>query len=417
MKYSFKRYRHPSLNLRGTRRFRHAGAKTLRRFRQRALTEIPLIDISALLRAVDTPLLTPPRAEPRRRVRIVFGKRISKLFAAVASAFFALFAKISAAIDNRRQRAKEKSSAMLLGMLLAAVTVTALSGVLVILPYLFRYTRSYTRVTVPDFTELTYTEVISTEDHRFDLIINLTENINAKGGEIISQTPKAGVSRRLYGKRDRVTVTLTVCRPEETVTMENFVGMSARDAELALRNAGFSVKIAEKYSDDTPKGTVISTFPAKDEVLEPHGEVSLTVSRGRRIIYVTVPSLAGISESEAVSRIKSRGLSVGEIKYRPAESSAGTVIAQDLAPGTSAELGSKVSLTVSNGGGHPERHVPSLTGLTLAQAKAALREAGLVLGEVHYLGKISDSATVVKQTPEGESPISPSVVAVDIYMG
>ena len=47
---------------------------------------------------------------------------------------------------------------------------------------------------------------------------------------------------------ERLTVTVTVCSYDESFTMKDYIGGSARDAELELRNFGFKVKVVNKYS-------------------------------------------------------------------------------------------------------------------------------------------------------------------------
>ncbi|MBP3388875.1 MAG: PASTA domain-containing protein, partial [Clostridia bacterium] len=129
----------------------------------------------------------------------------------------------------------------------------------------------------------------------------------------------------------------------------------------------------------------------------------------------SMPNLCGLSESEAISRIRSLGFEVGEIKYAPSSSSAGTVTEQSVAPYTSLELGASVSITVSSGDSHTQRLVPDLYGLTLDEAVSRLGECGLVLGNVYYIGSTAPddiSARVVSQSPESSSAISSSAMGV-----
>jgi serine/threonine-protein kinase len=310
---------------------------------------------------------------------------------------------------------------MLAGLLSSALLVAVFTGLISVFPYLFKYTRGYTPVTIPDFTIYTYDELLAVtkEYDTFNFVVEFTDNVYAEGGEIISQSPRADTKRRMYDN-ERLTVTVTVCSYDESFTMKDYIGGSARDAELELRNLGFKVKVVNKYSGSIPAGSVIATSPQIDEVMTEGGYVTLTVSRGKRISYSLLPNLVGLSEASAVKKLKNLGFTIGEIKYSASESAAGTVIAQSKKRGSSLAQGTTISLTVSTGSEHTARNVPDLLGLTLEEAKNALREAGLALGKVYYINEENSDAeglTVVKQTPPAKTEISSSVVSVDIHLG
>ena len=60
-------------------------------------------------------------------------------------------------------------------------------------------------------------------------------------------------------------------------------GQSREDAEKALTDAGFKVKVEEEFSDSVPEGDVISAIAARAARQATKGRtVTLTVSQGRR---------------------------------------------------------------------------------------------------------------------------------------
>lgn len=404
MKYSFRRSNRKKHTTEKNRKYRLAAYNCPKIKKQTALEQIPLIDFSDFFKIPDTPLLTPPR----KKKRVTLSK--------IRSSLSLFFAKLTAAISKRIQSKKPKSSAMIGGLICAALTVSLLSGTLVLLPFVIKYTRSYETITVPDFTDLTYGDILAIDDERFSFVINQTENISAKAGEVITQAPKPNASRRLYGKNDKLTVTLTVCAEKESFTIDDPVSKKARDIILHLRNKGVSVKVDEKYSDTIPKGTVISSSYTEGTPLNSESQITLTVSLGKRIIYTSVPNLIGMSEADARELLTKLGFSVGQISYSESELSAGSVTAQGTMPYTSLPLGSEITFTVSTGTSRIKK-VPKLYGMTLEEARAKLRECGLVLGEVFYIEGNENNATVVDQTPVADTPISSSVVAVDIFIG
>lgn len=403
MKYSFK----PSTSKKqinkstAKRAYRLTGYDSLRKYKEKFLSEIPLIDLAKLFEELERPLLAPPKEKERVSLLTAFLLRLSKIFRK----------------KNKAAKAeKPPRLAMLFGILCAALTVTLLSAALSLLPFIAKYSGRYTIVEIPDFTALSYDDILNFSDKRFSFVIDLEENPSREGGDVISQTPKAGAMRRLYSNDERLTVTLKVCRESELFIMEDFRNAKARDAILTLRNEGMKVTVTEEYSDTHPYGTVIESSPIRGEALAKGESVSLRVSLGKKISYVSLPKLSGLSESEAISKLEALGFKLGEIDYSPSDSPRGVVISQSPLP-SSLPYGSTVSLTVSLGSASHSRVVPDLYGMTLAQAQEALRAVGLVVGRIYYLGESSSDAKVVKQTPTFGAQISSSVVSVDIYLG
>ena len=75
--------------------------------------------------------------------------------------------------------------------------------------------------------------------------------------------------------------------------------------------------------------------------------VNIVVSLGSR--PVSVPSVVGVSESNARQLIASAGLSVGSVTYREDSAPAGQVISCDPGVGASVSRGASVNLVVSQG--------------------------------------------------------------------
>ena len=403
MKYSFK----PSISSKQINKsihkkvYRLAGYEALRRYREKFISPIPLIDLAKLFEELERPLLAPPE----EKERISFLKT------------FLLWLSNKFRKKNKRAIAeKQPRLAMLSGILCAALTVTLLSAVLSLLPFVAEYSGKYTVVEIPDFTALSYEDIVNFSDERFSFVIDLEENPDRESGDVISQTPKAGAIRRLYSNDERLTVTLKVCRQDELFIMEDLRNTKARDAILTLRNEGMRVTVTEEYSDDHPYGTVIESSPSCGEALARGENVSLRVSLGKKISYVSLPKLLGLSESEAISKLEALGFNIGEIDYSPSDSPSGVVISQSPVP-ASLPYGSTVSFTVSLGSTSHSRVVPDLYGMTLTEAQDALKAVGLVIGRVYYLGESSSDSKVVKQTPAFGVQISSSLVSVDVYLG
>jgi serine/threonine-protein kinase len=88
---------------------------------------------------------------------------------------------------------------------------------------------------------------------------------------------------------------------------------------------------------------------------------------------VVVPRVIGAPQAEAEVVVRDAGFTT-DIVQTSSDKPRDTVIGQDPLPGTKAEKGSSIQLTVSSGPG--SNRVPDLTGLTKTVARAALVKAG-----------------------------------------
>ena len=67
------------------------------------------------------------------------------------------------------------------------------------------------------------------------------------------------------------------------VTVPNVVGQTQDAAQAALTAAGLTVgNVTEDFSNEVPKGQVISQTPAAGAALSPNSAVSLLVSKGKQ---------------------------------------------------------------------------------------------------------------------------------------
>lgn len=248
-----------------------------------------------------------------------------------------------------KRRPELISSATLLGALCSALLLSLISGSLVIFTLFFRHSGRYTEVTIPDLTSITAQEAIETSTDIFEYTLVYEENPNIKAGNVISQSPLPNVVRKLYGKSEKINITLTVNKEIQTMEMPRAVGTQLRDTILKLKNFGANVQIVEEYSETVPYGMIFfSSLPQGSEIT-PGQKIILKASIGKQPRYSQAPNLYGLSEYEATALLKSKNLSSGDIKYESSKLPIGTVISQDIAPDTILSEGSKISFTLSGG--------------------------------------------------------------------
>ncbi|MFF9145370.1 Stk1 family PASTA domain-containing Ser/Thr kinase [Streptomyces sp. NPDC014861] len=152
------------------------------------------------------------------------------------------------------------------------------------------------------------------------------------------------------------------------------LGQTEQVAAGRLADAGLELGTTRRaFSDVYERGTVMGVDPAPGERVRSHATVTLTLSRGPEI--VKVPNLKNKPLDEAKRILAEQGLAPGVVTTEFSTTVAqGAVIGSDPEPGTERAPDSAVALLVSKGA---PVDVPDVTGETVDDATATLREAGL----------------------------------------
>ncbi|GAA0397342.1 Stk1 family PASTA domain-containing Ser/Thr kinase [Microbispora corallina] len=179
------------------------------------------------------------------------------------------------------------------------------------------------------------------------------------------------------------------------VKVPSVVNQTKEAAEKALKDAGFKTAYGpEQFSSDVPKGAVISTDPAGEEMADPGATVTVVLSKGEE--SVTIPDdVLGRSPEEARAELEALGLKV-TIVSKASSKPQGKVFDTNPAPGEKASKGDLVRLYVPK----ETVEVPSVVGLTLADAKSTLTGAGFKVKSVEQPSDSVPQGNVIDQAPE-----------------
>jgi serine/threonine-protein kinase len=227
-----------------------------------------------------------------------------------------------------------------------------------------------------------------------------------KRGTVISTDPVAGARIR-----DNDSVALTVSDGPETVKVPDLEGYALGKAQALLKTDGLAAgMVTREFSDDVPKGFVISTDPAAGTKRHAGSAIALTVSKGSAI---DVPDVTGENLDEAKSDLQDAGLKVTVSATEvTSEYDAGQVAQQTPAGDSQAAEGDTVTLTVSKG---PEMvEVPSVVGASVDAATKLLEQSGFKVKEDRgILGLFGD--TVKSQSVDaGEQAAKGSTITITI---
>lgn len=315
---------------------------------------------------------------------------------------------------EERKKKKIDSLPVLFGAAVSAFLVCILTASYIAMSFFMPYAKSYRSVVIPSLQGKRL-EDVELEGSSFNLLVTYESNPDVEDGRIISQIPAAGVTRKIYDKNGYCPISVTVSRQVLPTVPEGLVGNDLRSASLSLLNTGISFTVEEKHSD-TAKGTVLGCYPSEGESLSIGGRVTLTVSAGKKVLLSSVPSLVGLTESEALFRIGNASLSIGSVTYVRSAKKPGTVISQSPSAYMSVSAGESIDLTVSAGEVFYTPTVPDLYGLTVEEARAALYSVGLTVSSVYSVSSAAKNKTVIFQSPIAGTPITSSITSVELHI-
>lgn len=149
-----------------------------------------------------------------------------------------------------------------------------------------------------------------------------------------------------------------------------------------------------------------------------YGAVWLWIGRGGdATAEFKVPNLVGLGVEQATQQLIAAGFNVrASDKIFHATAPEGTVLQQVPPPGTKTPRGTTIALTIS--AGQKRSTVPTVAGLTLDAAQAALQAAGFDVGEVTEAPSGQSRGEVLFSTPSaGTTATLPASVALIISGG
>ena len=233
---------------------------------------------------------------------------------------------------------------------------------------------------------------------------------DVKEGCVISQDPapddKVGVN---------TTVNLVVSSGKEAkeIKVPDVIGEDEDAAQKKLTDSKLIAEFEYEFSDSVGEGKVISTNPKAGSKITEGKKVTVTVSKGSE--KKEVPYLVGNTKSDAESMLSSAGLKGKSSEEYSSDYPQGVVISQDTEGGTKVKEGTTISYVVSKGPKIEMVTVPSLKGLTEAQAGNSITSAGLLVGSVTYQESDTTPGYVISQSISSGSSVE-SGTYIDIVV-
>jgi serine/threonine-protein kinase len=252
---------------------------------------------------------------------------------------------------------------------------------------------------------------------KLDIIKNITTQLDLKRGNVMRETSgttkrKRKVSNRV--KRNRAIAILIVLLivatswyrisgPGNKIVVPSLAGMSQTQAAKAAAELGLKVEVTQEvFSEDVPKGKVLTSDPAGGGRVAIAGTVNLIISKGKD--RIKVPNLVGLTVESATAALKSSDLKIGRTSEKYSESfEAGFIIDGNPSSGSAVRKDSSIDLIISKGLEQVE--LTNFQGKTSDQAQSELTAAGLIASSKYEYSDTIPIGTVISQTPSDVSTV------------
>lgn len=168
--------------------------------------------------------------------------------------------------------------------------------------------------------------------------------------------PKLKKPRRKFGKVALILAIAigfggwwTLIGPGSRVTVPSMVGGTITDADRLLKPVGLTSEVTkQEFSEDVPKGVIISTDPAAGDKVKEASVVHLTLSKGPE--RYTIPGVSQLTAEAATKLLTSIPIATPVVdEVFNDKIPKGYVIGTDPASGTQVKRGAGIRLIVSKG--------------------------------------------------------------------
>ncbi|MFJ8111145.1 Stk1 family PASTA domain-containing Ser/Thr kinase [Streptomyces sp. NPDC096132] len=297
--------------------------------------------------------------------------------------------------DRRRQKKSNTST-----ILLVVAAVLVLVGAILIGKWAFGGNNaSNETVAVPSV--LGQTEAVARQQ---------LSNIDLKVGEVTQKacedTPKGQVCDQDPDPKTQVkkqsAVNLVVSTGAPKVAVPSVLGKDVDDATQILEDDKYQFEVKTKEETSTEEaGTVLEQDPKLGEEVEKGTTITLTIAKAEE--KATVPDVSGQSCEAAKAQMQANNLTGNCVEVDTQDQNQiGKVISTSPQIGSQVDKGSTVTIQV---GKSSQTQVPSdLQGKSLKDAKKALQDAGLNVGNI--TGSQDDNATVFSSDPSPGSTVN-----------
>ena len=233
---------------------------------------------------------------------------------------------------------------------------------------------------------------------------------DVKEGCVISQDPAPDEKVSI---NETVNLVISSGKEAKDLKVPDVTGIGEDEAQKILSDLKLIPEFEYEFSDSIGEGDVVSTNPKAGAKITEGKKITVIVSKGSE--KKEVPSLVGNSKSDAETMLSDAGLKGKSTEEYSSEYEQGVVISQDTEAGTKVKEGTTVGFVVSKGPKIEMVTVPSLKGLTEAEAGQKITSSGLLVGSVTYQESDTTPGYVISQSVSAGSSVEKGIY-IDIVI-
>lgn len=188
-------------------------------------------------------------------------------------------------------------------------------------------------------------------------------------------------------------------KKDELRIVPTVLDMTVDEARTTLENRGLKLIEGEAvYSDEYEEGKIIGQEPESEERVSIGTEIKVTVSKGSSDGDISVPSLAGMTQSEAEKTLQKKKLKLGRIEKKNDNNvEKGKIISQSPTAGTNVNENETINIVISEGKASTDISVRKVTGYTEEDAQKTLVNDNLKV-KITYKKSDQPEGTVIDQS-------------------
>lgn len=287
--------------------------------------------------------------------------------------------------DERKKKSNKKTVGIVAGLIAGIVLIGAIAMALL----------NGGGAKVPDVVGQTQESAVKAIEAAGYTVGDITEEYNNEtvAGRVCRQDPGADTALEKGEK-----VNLVISKGVEKGSIPPLKGMSAEQAEKALKDAGYTPQYAGNEASDAAKDTVSKQSPEAGAQADKGTTVKYWISTGPEDIEV--PNVVGSDQATAKSTLEKAGFTVSVVQGDFSEDYAKGQVMSQTPNGGKLGKGETVTITVSKGQ-DPDTmpiDIPSVIGMSSDAAQEKLANAGFRYNVVESSSD-QPKGTVIKQTP------------------
>jgi serine/threonine-protein kinase len=295
--------------------------------------------------------------------------------------------------DRRRQKKGNTST-----ILLVVAALLVLVGAILIGKYAIGGGASDKPFAAPNFVGQTLDRA-QTMATNVDLELKVTKQPceDQPANNVCKQDPASGAD---VNKGDTINITVSTGAPK--VTVPSVIGLSLDEARSKLEGDDYQLEVKTETRESTEEpDSVLEQNPVSGKEVEKGSTITLTIAKAEE--KATVPDVTGKTCDEAKAQMEANDLVGNCVDVDTQDQNqVGKVIQTTPTANSQADKGSTVQIQI---GKSSQTQVPgNLQGLSLKDAKKALQDAGLNVGNV--TGSTDDNAVVIGSDPQPGSTVN-----------